>query len=270
MKKIFLILFFLMSASYVLAQDITYQKVKQLYENFEHDKVIEYSDELIQKGNLIDSLKIEIYLMRANVFYRNGDDQSIRISFENILKIKKNYKPDQSQVSPKLIAIFNEVKSEYYRNNPDPIQPKDSSQVKQEIKFPDTLIMKNAVIKNFVLPGLGQIQFGNLAKGWITISAFTLNLGAMIYTVIDTKNKENVYLNESNELLIQQRYNDYNESFKLRNIFIISCAAIWLYSQIDFLFFSSEPGSNNVISNFNFQDSSPVNPDLQLSLKIPF
>ena len=80
-----------------------------------------------------------------------------------------------------------------------------------------------------------------------------------------------VGMNESNKLLIQQKYDDYNKSYKIRNVLIISYAVVWLYSQIDLLFFSNgEQNSNGKLSqlyNFSFTPS-PLSA-LQINFRVP-
>lgn len=271
-KKMFLIIFFFLGISFVYSQEVTFDKVQQEYAKFNYDNVIKLSDQLIAKGNISDSLLIELHLMRANVFYSNGADSLTRKSFENILKLNKKYLPDPSITSPKLITIFNEVKADYIRKNPDAemIQPADSTKPKQEIKYLNQVPAVGAVVKNLLLPGLGQLHHGNLTKGWLNTAASTLNLGAVIYFTLDANKKQDDYLKETDNFLIQQKYDEYNKSFKLRNTFIITYAVLWLYSQIDLLFFTSENESTKVASVSSYIDSSPYGNNFQLGFRIPF
>jgi TM2 domain-containing membrane protein YozV len=266
----FIILLVFLVSSISNAQEVSYGRLKQMYENFEYENVLKYSEQLITSGNLTDSLKINVHLMRAKILYKSENDTASRKSFESILVINKNYTPDQSQISPKLISIFNEVKTEYIRRNPDIVQPGDSTKTIDQFKFTEPLFIKNAIVKNILLPGLGQIQFGQPTKGWITASLFTINLGAMIYSIIDTKSKENAYLNEANELQIQPRYDEYNKAYKTRNVLIISCAAVWLYSQLDFLFGTSQINSEKISSDIKFINQSFTAADFQFKVSIPF
>ena len=270
MKKKLFIIILLIGASYTFAQEVSYQKVKQMYEIFEYENVIKLSDQLILQGGISDSLMIDIYIMRANTFFLKEDDVATRKSFENILMIKKNYTPDPSNVSPKLISIFNEVKTEYLFNHPEVKQPQDSTQTRQEIKIIDPSTMKSAIVQNLFLPGLGQLYIGDNTKGWLTTSISTLSLGAMIYSVLNTKKNEDAYLNETDKLLIRQRYDDYNKSYKTRNILIISYVAIWLYSQIDLLFFSNgEQDSSGKLSQLNyFNFTSSTLSALQINFRV--
>lgn len=270
MKKKLLIIILLIGTTYTFAQEASYQKVKQMYEKFKYEDVIILSDQLLQQGSLSDSLTIDVYIMRANIFYSNGDELSTRKSFENILLIKKKYTPDPSNISPKLISIFNEVKTEYLRQHPDVVQTQDSTQTKPEIKIIDPSTMKSAIVQNILLPGLGQIYIGNNTKGWFTTSVSALTLGAMIYSVLNTQKKEDAYLKETDKLLIQQKYDDYNKSYKIRNVLIISYAVVWLYSQIDLLFFSNdEHDSNGKLSQFNnFNFTSSQLSALQINIRV--
>jgi hypothetical protein len=60
----------------------------------------------------------------------------------------------------------------------------------------------------------------------------------IIYFSIDANKKEELYAKETDPGLIEYRYDNYNRAYKLRNISIAAFAGIWLYSQIDLLFFS--------------------------------
>ena len=263
------IIIFLFCASLSFAQDVTYNNVKKQYETFQFDNVIKLSDQLIQNGILSDSLKIELYLMRANIFYQRSDDQSTRNSFEEILKIQKKYIPDPSNISSKLIAIFNEVKTEYMRKNPDIVQHPDSTQIKKEVKFVDPLIMWNARILS-VFPGLGQLYLGYKTKGWIETAFSAINLGALIYFHLDTNKKEKDYLNETNNLLIQQKYDDYNKSYKFRTALLLLYAVHFVYSQIDLTFFSNEPPLGVSLQEKTSVNSTVSMSDLQLNFRIHF
>jgi hypothetical protein len=250
---------------------VSYQKVKQLYEKLDNENVIKVSDQLLQQGGLSDSLTIDVHIMRANIFYQNGDELSTRKSFESILMIKRNFIPDPSNISPKLISIFNGVKTEYLRNHPEVKQPQDSTQTSQKIKVIDPSTLKRAIVQNILIPGLGQFYIDNNTKGWLTTSVSALSLGGMIYTILDTKNKEDAYLNETNKLLIQQKYDDYNKSYKIRNALIISYVVVWLYSQIDLLFFSNgEQNSNGKLSQlYNFSLTPSSLSALQINFRVP-
>jgi hypothetical protein len=271
MKNILIIIFLLLGVSSSFAQEATFAKAKSEFDSFQYEKMVKTSNDLLVKGNLTDSLKVEVYIMRAVAFYSLGDDISTRSSFENILKIRRNYSPDPAQISPKLISIFGEVKAEFIKNNPLPISITDSTSIAKPLKLFESDKSKYLIFENLAAPGIGQLQLGKNPKGIILTAASTLNLAAMIYFLIDTKNKENDYLSQTEESLIQQKYNDYNKSYKIRNTLIISYALIWIYSQIDLLFLNEDDTPQNAQKQIGSLQYRPdLYSDYKLNIKIPF
>jgi len=270
MKKILFIVFLLIGISHSFAQEITYDKVKQLFESFDYDNVIKTSDQLLIKGILDDSLLIEIDLMRAVSFYADGNQSQTKKSFENILSIKKNYSPDPTKISPKLVSLFEEVKTSFYKDHPDIVTLKDSTRIKQYVKNLDPSTTRIAIAQNLFVPGLGQIYMGKKNIGWIFTFASSLTLGGVVYFIFDSKTKENNYLKETNQLLIQEKYDAYNKSYKIRNTIIFSYALIWIYSQMDLLFFNDSQPLNETTLDKNYYGIYSLNNDFQLNFRIKF
>ena len=270
MKKILFIVFLLIGISKSFAQDVTYEKVKQLFGNFDYNNVIKESDLLLAKGNLSDSISIEINIMRAVSFYAAGNQEQTKKSFENILFIKRDYLPDPLKISPKLISLFEEVKTLFYKNNPVIKVLNDSSGIKQYTKNQDPKTIKIAVAQNLFVPGLGQLYMGKKTSGWIFTVASSFALGGMVYYIVDSKTKENDYLNETNPILFQQKYDNYNKSYKIKNLMIFSYALIWIYSQIDLLFFNDNQPLTIAELNKNYYGLNYSNGDFHLNLSIRF
>lgn len=262
--KLALMLLSYFLAAEVFAQQVTFNQVKEQYESFEYDKVIQLSSALLRQGEITDSLKIEIHLMRVVSFYSLGDEQSTQNSFREILKVDRNFVPDQSRISPRLITIYESVKTEYLKSLTPDGELKDSLQIKPASE----ISMKGLMLKNVFVPGWGQTSSGNHLKGYLLTAASTINLGAMIYYIFDANKKESAYLNETNKILIPSKYDQFDKSYKTRNALIVSYLVIWLYSQIDLLLFDSSKINNgtlpqNSLSIYN----SPK--ELRLDLKIP-
>lgn len=236
-RMLFLILFFLSTAIY-FAQQSDYERIKKEYDSFEYENVIKFSDEIIKQKNLPDSLLIDIYLMRAVSFYSLGKEDSTKENFRDILKIKNDYNADPAKISPKLIALFEQVKVNFINQLKSQTTVQDTLQTQLTKKYFDYRLVGNSLIRNMILPGVGQFYIGLKTKGLIlgTVSAF--NLIGLFYYVHDTNKKEKDYLNEYDPILIQKKYDLYNKSYKVRNALIISYALLWIYSQLDLLFFN--------------------------------
>lgn len=238
-NRLIIILFFL-SAMGVYAQNASVDDVRTGYRSFEYEKVIRLSDQILKQGNVSDSLAVELYMMQAASYFSLGDENSARNSFRQLIRKNKNFTPDPVLYSPKIISIFNEVRAEFSEAEIIKSAEADSLNKATSIKTQAQMTLRSALVKNIVVPGWGQIQNGHSWKGGIITGAGLAALGGMIYFIADANKKETEYLNERDPLLIQGKYDDYNSAYKTRNVFIISYLAVWLYSQIDLIFFSSE------------------------------
>jgi hypothetical protein len=249
------------------AQEVTYNQVKAEYEAFEYEKVIQLSNSLIKQGGVSDSLKIDVYQMRVVAFYSLGNELSTQSSFREILKINKNYSPDPSKISPRLITIFQTVKEDYLKSLAQETIKRDSTGQTEKVFVPSQF--KSSALKNIFVPGWGQISNGYSTKGYMLSTASSINLAAMIYFIFDTKKKENDYLKEINKNLIGYRYDSFNKSYKIRNTLIASYIIIWLYSQIDLHLLSNgaEDIRNSGANEITYRGT---NQEFLLSWRIPF
>lgn len=264
-RKLIIIFFFFLTAV-ITAQEVTFNQVKEEYEAFEYEKVINLSNELIKQGGISDSLKIEVYLMRVVSFYSIGDESSTQNSFREILKINNNFIPDPSKISPRLITIFENVKTDFIKSlKPEPATKDTTDQTRKYLTDPS---FKTAILKNIFVPGWGQLSNNSGTKGYLLTAASSINLAAMIYFIFDSNKKEKDYINEINRNLIQTKYDSFNSSYKTRNVLITSYILIWIYSQIDLLIFngSDEVLTGGVEERVTF---SGERGNLNLNFKIP-
>ena len=270
MKKILLVkIIVLIFAAALYGQNADFQKLKLEFESFEYVKVIKLSDQLLKKHSLPDTTLINIYLIRALSFYSIGNEDSCKISFGEILKVNKNFIPDPSIISPKIITLFNEVKSEFIRNE-NPKAFEDSVETLKPALVFDGALMRECAVRNILLPGWGQMYSGNSIKGIILSAISASTLASMIYFIADANKKENEYLNSTTQSLIQEKYNAYNKSYKIRNVFIISYAAVWLFGQLDLFFLSDTNTFLKESSQLNLSLSPYNTENFQVSFKIPF
>lgn len=260
-KNIILILLIINIRNF--SQEISFNQIKEQYEAFEYEKVIQLSTLFIKQSGISDSVKIEVYQMRVVAFYSLGDEASTQNSFREILKINKNYQPDPSKISPRLIAIFQTVKEDYLKFLRQNTVTKDTSLQSTKFFSPDQL--RSSVLKNLLVPGWGQISNGYSTKGYLLSIASSGNLLSMVYFIFDSKKKENEYLKEINKNLIPSKYDSYNKAYKWRNILITSYILLWVYSQVDLLLFSNGSELNQSDTEVTF-----INPQqIQFSLRIP-
>ena len=278
MKKLILLgIFSFLVSSSILGQNKTSLKELQFqFQSFNYSNVINLADNLLKNKNQFnkDDL-IEIYLLKGISHYSLGQSDSVRSSFYEILNLNDSYKIDPNKVSPKIINELEKLKAEYSRfisnNNSMVTVKRDTVHIVDTVLVkPDKDIYSAAVIRSMVLPGWGHLYSGHNTKGWILTSASALTLGSMVYFIFDANDKRSKYLNEVDPSLVDEKYNAYNTSYKIRNSLIVTYALLWIYSQIDILFISEIPFIPEVsTAGINgFHNSLP--PDIQFTFHFQF
>jgi hypothetical protein len=253
MKNFLLVTFLLFPILSLFGQDSkeVIQELTQKFRDFEYQRVIENAKEFLnEKEKFSNPEVIEIYRMKGISHYALLDDSEARLSFIEILKIDTSYTLDPSYTSPKIITFFNEVKNEYLAS----IEGKEEQIVITKYDtvyvsemYRDTISeynLKQALIRSVFIPGTGHLYLQSNLKSWLLTFLSAASIGTGIYFIIDANKKEKIYLQERNTNETGEKYNDYNFSYRMRNFAFISFAALWIYSQLDLLFFieKDQPG----------------------------
>jgi tetratricopeptide (TPR) repeat protein len=214
------------------------------YNSFDYTGAVDVANNLIAaKQDYTDDELITIYVLKGIAHYSLGQLESARISFTQILNIDKTYNLDPINISPKIIAFYDDVKDDHSNSNGTIETSYIPARIDTVVKV-DTLFLEsdytpisNSIIKSIVLPGWGHINSGDKTKGWLLSSTGLITLGSMVYYIFDTNSKRDSYLNEIDQSLIEAKYNKFNTSYKIRNSLIAAYAVIWIYSQLDLLIF---------------------------------
>jgi len=247
LNKIIFLLILLIATLILKAQDEGLNNLKSRFQSFNYGGVISLSDTLLKDKKAFSSEKlIQIYLLRGTSFYSIAKEDSAQCSFIEILKINPEYSPNPSEISPKIITFFERLRSDFIKikgnvNNknetPDSITTFLSNPGLLKI---EKEIFTTAVIRSSLLPGFGHLYLKQNFKGWFLTSLSAASIGSMIYFIFDSNSKETSYLNETVPELIQNKYDEFNSAYKIRNSLIVSSIVLWLYSQIDLLSFSDD------------------------------
>jgi|SRR5690554_851925 len=263
MRKLLLLIFTLTPFIISFGQDNeeVIEEITDAFRNFEYNKVIEISeDHLKDKDKFSNPELIEIYRMKGISHYALLDDNQSRLSFIEILRLDSSYVLDPAHTSPKIISFFSNVKNEYLAS----IEGKEEKIVVTQLDtvyvtrlYRDTTAesnFKHALIRSLIIPGTGHLYLDSNLKSWVLTILSAASIGAGIYYISDTNEKEKIYLMERNPNETGKKYNDYNFSYRMRNLAFISFAALWLYSQIDLLFFieKEQPGIFSYLPKVNF------------------
>lgn len=253
------------------------QTIKNEFQTFNYEKVIQLSVQYIgnSTNNINNDEIVDVFLMKAISHYSLNQKELSRNSFINILKLNKDYIPDTKKVSPKIISFFNVIKKDFDAIYTETLSDKENIVKESNLIDPEYLsfqrnILKNSFARSILLPGLGHIYIKENVKGWLLCSVSSVLLGSSLFYIYDTNKKESDYLNESDKDMVLIKYDQYNKSYKIRNTLLISYAVVWIYAQIDLLFFSDDAINNMVDTNLNLSTNKFGHEYYNLSFKINF
>lgn len=254
----------------IIAQD-SLQLMKKKFDQFKYGDVISIANKLLlKKAPFTRNEIIEIYQLKGISHYSLSEDDAAKKSFIEILRIDTSYTFDSTKISPKIISFYNQVKQNYIQQQKE-IEARTVVRIdtlyvpKIEYDIEHETRLKNAVAKSLIIPGLGQWYLKSSVKS-ITLTVLgSAALVSSVYYFIKTEQDEKAYLIETNPDKIESKYNDFNTSYKRRNISLTTFGILWVYSQLDLLFFSDYESENSVLRNssINYNDFRGLTLNLQ-------
>ncbi len=229
--------------------------MKKKFDQFKYGDVISIANKLLLKKAPFNRADIiNIYMLKGISHYSLSEDDAARKSFIEILRIDTSYTFDSTKISPKIISFYNQVKQNYIQQQKD-IEARTVVRI-DTVYVPQTRYdteyerkLKNAVARSLIIPGLGQWYLKTNFKNIVFTVLGTASLASTIYYFLKTETDEKAYLIETNPDEIQSKYNEYNNSFKGRNISLITFGVLWVYSQLDLLFFNDYKSNQTIIKN---------------------
>lgn len=216
--------------------------IEQQFKKFQYDSVIVMSERtLASDKNLATETKIEIYRMKAISHYSLSQLNSSFNCFVEILKLDANFHLDESTTSPKIVRFFDDIKKGFVEQQKIPVQ-------KIEIVKTDTVRLvsdkgnayRNALFRSMVLPGWGHFHIKRQHKGLLLSGLSIAAFAGSVYSTMDCRDKQELYLNEIDKTQMNARYENYNSAYKMRSGFYSAFITLWIYSQIDLLFFNED------------------------------
>lgn len=236
----------------VFGQRSPLQDIRTAYESFEYGTVIRLAEKLLEhRDSLTTAELIEVSLLKATSHFSLGEEDASRQTIIGILVLQSDYRPDSERFSPKITQFFDKVRADYLQMVEQKKQisppPKDTSSTNKLTPRHDG-INRGAILRSFVLPGWGHGYISDSPKSWILLSASAATLGSMTYFIVTTVSRERDYLNETTPDLIEEKYDRYNASYKLRNAFVVTYAVLWLYAQVDLLLLSDRSAYGQTVN----------------------
>jgi len=158
-----------------------------------------------------------------------GKIDSAKVQFAAVLSLEPELRMDPVYTSPKIIALFEEVKrSQVSKINSGSVSaPKEIRYVMVEDR------RSGAALRSLLLPGWGQLYKGQKTKGTMLLTAAGISAIGFVTLHIAQSQAHDDYRAAKTATEIDSKYADYNRLFKARNTAALACATLWLYSYID-------------------------------------
>ena len=146
----------------VSAQD-SLSSMKKKFDQFKYVDVIAMANKLLlmkvpfSKDDILD-----IYKLKGISHYSMSEDDAAKKSFIEILRIDTSYTLDSTEISPKIISFYSQVKQNYIQQQKEieanTVVRIDTVYVsKIEFDIEHERKLKNAVARSLIIPGLGQL-----------------------------------------------------------------------------------------------------------------
>jgi hypothetical protein len=118
LKSFFLFTLILVIALYSLfCSGDQLSELNSHYKNFEYEEAITLAQQLLQNPKLSNKEKSKVFIIKGISEYSSNRMLSAKITFAELILFNKDVKLDTQEVSPKIIAFFNELKGELIVNS---------------------------------------------------------------------------------------------------------------------------------------------------------
>lgn len=203
-------------------------ELEHLLARFEYQTVLQKGTFLLSDAYTTHNDSLKIYPILINASYQlYQESEKTKTIILTLLKIAPNYAPEPSTTSPKIIRLIESLKPIPLLNNAK--RNEVTAQIKQKEGLPTP-----AHLSQIILPGTGYFYTNNPKQAWYETTASTLLLSGLIYSSIETYNREEAYLNARSSQQFNSRYSSYNKMYKTRNVLIGTYLLWWLYSNYNF------------------------------------
>ncbi|MBN1128381.1 MAG: hypothetical protein JXA71_05310 [Chitinispirillaceae bacterium] len=246
--------------------DSMLEQAKTCYRNAEYENAISQLEKTLQFLELLKvSDRMEAYEYLAFSYVAFGDTDKAKEQFKKLLALNPRLELDPVTVSPKIIRVFEETKSEMQVSSaavPTAVGTTPTAQT--EVLFPPPLSSRSrlgAAWRSCMMPGWGQRYLGETGKGNKMTAAACISLGAALVTAIITHYAHASYINAdpSSGNAIDNTYRSYKILYNVSALCIVSFIGIDIYSVGDAIFAGGNRSTSMVNPGRDYRQESGRN-----------
>jgi hypothetical protein len=234
----------------VWAADDPVQPIRDAYDNGDFNQAEFLALKALQRPeNLTSSQVIEVRKLLAFCYVALDDTASAMSEFMKVLEANPKLTLAPLYISPKIISVFEEAKRQYK------LKPHT-----KEVQTPENICL-NAAWHSLLIPGWGQFKKNQPNRGYIFMATQTAALGSWIGLMVMTENAHNDYLNETNPSQMNNKFDRYQTTLRVRNTVGIFALTVYVASFLDCLY-GPEP---RIQPTFSYQFDHATTPRIGLT-----
>lgn len=180
--------------------------------------------------------KAEVCRVLAFVYIAQEDQALGKQYFIQALQYNANLRLDRSLTSPKILAVFDEARSDFVRGR---LVKRDVS----ESELRSYKLRLEGGVRSLVLPGWGQLHKGHKVRGIAWMSATGATAVGLAYSHLSMLDARDRYNSSKNANSAGENWDDYDKWWRVRNGFGYALAACWVSATIEALI--TEPPTNS-------------------------
>jgi tetratricopeptide (TPR) repeat protein len=171
----------------------------------------------------------QIHVILGLIAFSRNEQEDARGQFKEALFLDPDVQLDALQVSPKILALFEETRAELSQASEDP--PGDPA-------TPRYVLVRDpraeAALRSMMVPGWGQLYKGQRTKGRVLLGAWGLAMAGGATAHVLRQQALDTYLDAGADEA-EKRYATLNRWHKTRNALVMGAIGIWIYSYLDAL-----------------------------------
>lgn len=202
-------------------------RLKVLYDAADFSAVCENGRAMLASGKRLSPQGYAfLHEYMALAYYNIGAADSSRTHFLSLLSLRPDYELDPVEVSPKIIAFFNEIKANFSQEAPA-VRSGHTRYV-----FVNDL-RAGATWRSALLPGWGQFHKNQRTRGILLGSAFWSSLAATGFVWLNERDHRQTYVDAQIPAEISTAYEQYNKWHRARQFLQLTTAALWAATVLD-------------------------------------
>jgi hypothetical protein len=198
--------------------------LQDFYNAGDYEKVVVQAPATLTAAGTSREDSLLIYRLYASSLIALGMNQEGGGIFRRLLTMSPNLELDPESTSPKIRAVFEQVKAEMA-----------SASIPKTPVRRDTVYLGKPVPLSVLIPGLNRIQEHRSPGGYALLAGFVTSVAGLGVSIAAYDNAHRTYLLASTPSTINSSYRVANSWYKARSICIGTTSLIWAYSLLDAL-----------------------------------